>query len=321
VALAFLTKQAGLPAALALLAASAALHGRRGLLAAGSALLLAGGATLALQVSSQGWYGYYLFGQYASHGFVDRYWVGFWTHDLALRFGPACALAALATLAQWRGGDRRVFRFYALAGAGMLAMAWASRVHLGGYDNVLMPAYAWISLLAGLALAPGAAGAALGARAPRGAPAALKLACLLQLALLVYDPRAQLPTREDVALGERLVAFLAEVEGEVLLPSRNYLPVLAGKQPSIHSTAMFGIIGDPRLPEARALEQELLRSLREQRYALVVSSGPEPYQAELDRHYRLRPSLFTEADRDAFWPLTGFQERPVLFYVPRERPR
>lgn len=319
VALAFLTKQSGLAAALPLLAACVVLHGRLGLWAVGGALALMASCTLALQLASDGWYGYFLFGQYTSHGFVTRYWLGFWTQDLALRFGPACALAALASLAQWRRGDRRGFLFHALVGGGMLGMAYASRVHLGGYDNVLMPAYAWICVLAGLALAPGAAAdAAGGGRRPALALPAL---CLLQFALLVYDPRAQVPGPRDVAVGERLLAFFADVDGEIFIPSRNYLPVFVGKSPSIHSTAMFGIFGDASLAEGAALEREFLRSLRERRWALVVSSGREPYQRELDRYYRLRPSLFGDADRDAFWTLTGLRTRPHLFYVPREDAR
>ena len=94
--------------------------------------------------------------------------------------------------------------------------------------------------------------------------------------------------------------------------------MLAGSPPSIHNTAMGGIFGDHRLPESRTLSEEFSRALREQRYALIVSSGHEPYQKELDRYYRLRPSVFTAADRDAFWPVTGVQTRPHLFYVPRK---
>lgn len=316
VSLAFLTKQSGLAAALPLLLACFVLHGRVALWAAGSALALMGGCTLALQLASDGWYGYFLFGQYASHGFVDRWWLAFWTEDLALHFGPATALALVATAADLR--DRRRFAFHALVGAGMIGMAYASRVHLGGYANVLMPAYAWIAVLAGLALAWADAE---GRRRWRAAPLLFQAACALQLALLVYDPRAQVPDARDVAAGRRLVAELAAAEGEVLVPSRNYLPVFAGKRPSLHNTAMFGIFGDARLAEGRALEEEFLRSLRERRYALIVSSGPEPYQKLLDRHYRLRAGVFGPGDRDAFWTLTGLRTRPHLFYVPREESR
>ena len=48
--------------------------------------------------------------------------------------------------------------YYAAAAIGLIGSAWVSRLHTGGYANVLMPAYAAIALLAGLTYARLSAG-------------------------------------------------------------------------------------------------------------------------------------------------------------------
>src|SRR5205823_6359589 len=78
--------------------------------------------------------------------------------------------------------------FWLMAAAGMIGGAYRSRLQTVGYDNVLMPAHAVLAILAALAVAD-AFGALRDARRPL-AEVAISAACLAQLALLAYDPRA-----------------------------------------------------------------------------------------------------------------------------------
>jgi hypothetical protein len=71
----------------------------------------------------------------------------------------------------------------------------ASRIQLGDYSNALMPACAGLAIFFGLGIA-----AALEAEAVRRRPAAEFLIyglCLIQFALLAYDPRDQIPSEAD----------------------------------------------------------------------------------------------------------------------------
>src|SRR4029079_5983172 len=104
----------------------------------------------------------------------------------------AVALVAIDLLLALRRRPQAEQLFYPLVGLGMLAVAYLSRRKAGGFLNDLIPAYAFIAVLFGLAVFDLRRGwGPLAARAP------LSLLCFAQFPLLFYDPRAQLPTAAD----------------------------------------------------------------------------------------------------------------------------
>ncbi len=154
--LAFFTKQIALVALVPLLGYLLLTRRAVGVAALLTLLGLVAGSTVALEAASGGWYGYYVLDELAGQAWAQGVWVSFWTDDV---LGPLWPLAALilagAVLWARRAGLRQWARsgaaYYGLAAGGLIAAAWLSRLHTGGYANVLMPAYAAIALLAGLA--------------------------------------------------------------------------------------------------------------------------------------------------------------------------
>ena len=90
---------------------------------------------------------------------------------------------------------------------GLLSASWFSRLHSGGYDNVLLPAYLGISLLSGL-------GIALADRDKCFWRWTMPAAACLQLVLLAYLPAGHIPGEQDRLAGDRIVEQLREAEGE-----------------------------------------------------------------------------------------------------------
>ena len=73
---------------------------------------------------------------------------------------------------------------------------------VGGYDNVLLPAYAAIAILFGLGLHRFSMMAGqLSLAYKYRVQAVLSIACLIQLALLGYNPFDQIPTASDLKAG------------------------------------------------------------------------------------------------------------------------
>jgi hypothetical protein len=303
-ALAVQTKQVAALAALPLAAAAWPASRRRALGFLASFGLVTGATALALHLSSGGWYGYYVLTLTRQHQLIPRELLAFWVRDLL--WPLPFALAAIAAAARLAGPHRAALRFHAVAGTGLLAVALLSRMNVGGYHNVVMPAHLLVALLFGIAAA--------GLDRPRWG-AALYAAAALQLLLRGYDPRRLVPTPADREAGERLLAELRSRPGPVLLPSHPYLLPLAGHAGHAHQMAMNDVLLNESRPEIRRLVAGPLReALRQRRYRAVILDPWFWFRAEVERCYREEAPAI--ASGRVFWPVTGAPTRPETVYVP-----
>ncbi len=315
--LSFFTKQNALPviAALSVYLAWSTRGAARLLLPAVVAAGVMAGNVLFDQLSD-GWFRYYVWkipGQGSLPHHI-RWLLMFWLGDV-----PVVLPAFVASLA-WmkhlldRGALDDLAFFAAMLGAAIFC-SWSARIHAGGYDNALIALDAWIAI-------GGALGFQTLARAERPAVVATATAAaILQFVLLRYDPFAQIPAAGDAELGDRAVARLRELPGDVLVVYHPYLGVLAGKPAHGHLDLVNTI---PRGTEARIrLDRQIDDAIHQRRYAAIV------YDRRIDRGYRrkLRPDL------DAYYeyrgslvdgagprPVTGLVTWPQDLYVRRELP-
>ena len=277
------------------------------LLGSATAGIVAG--TLLMDRLTDGWFTWYVFRPRAllAHRFIT-----FWWADV-LPLLPVAALGAIFLLAQ-RGQDQEQRRFYAAFAAVMVGTGLVGRMISGAYLNALLPACAGLAVLLGLALHEAQSRLPAG---ERRAPLETMLlgAVLLQLAMLAWDPRAQLPTAADRQAGERLNARLARLGPSVVVPSHPYLAARASGHAHAHAMAIADMVHLAPGPLADALDRDMRRALCEHRFSAVVTNGPWRYQAELVRDYG--PPLPLPELGDAFWPVTGARTRPSAVYMPR----
>jgi hypothetical protein len=302
--LAFLTKQSALLIALPLLAYLVVSSWREGALAVAAFAALVGVATAVLDAVHDGWYVYYVFTMPARMQQVDPVSVDFWSQGI---LGPLAIASAMSLGYMLAAITRaRAIRswFYPALAMGMIGGAWLSMLHAGAYDNNLIPAYAVISILFGLAVSE------VDSRIYTGA------LCVVQLLLLFYDPRPQLPSSQSREAGRQLVGLIAATPGDVLLPQHGYLSALAGKRSFAHSMAVYDVMraGSPR-DGARLVTQFHLAFANRQFGAVIVDRLDPWFREDLERGYRRRGAAIE--DSEAFWPVTGLQMRPKWVYVPR----
>lgn len=332
VCLAYLTKQSALLVALPLLLYSLLWKPRWGAWFAGTAVLTSAAATVVLDRLHGGWFRFYTFEMPRAHELLPEMYLGFWLQDLLRPLPIACVAAVACLLHLFRRGSRGAAAFYLLVTGGMLAAAWLSRLHTGGYANVLLPAYAALAILFGI----GMHHFLRRVRAARGrARSLLELsACgvaALQFASLVYDPRALVPTRKDLETGRALVARIASMDGEIWIPGQGYLARLAGKPAHAHAALVHDVLRAGESPARDRLAAELAAALAERRFsALILNASfprkcpPRPPEVtginwfcqDVLEHYRRAGSLIE--DPDAFWPVTGSRQRPEVLLLPRE---
>jgi 4-amino-4-deoxy-L-arabinose transferase-like glycosyltransferase len=334
-ALAALTKQTALAIAVPLAVYYLLVDRRLFLIFAGITGGLMAASTLALDAMSDGWYSYYAFVLPRQHPWVMDMLIDFWLVDLL----PVVIAGGLGVVYLLLGGYRTLqtgssgielrrfaygrqevqdFLFYGLLAGGMVGSAWLSRLHEGGYINVLIPAFAMIAVLFGLGVHR------LAAQQPAGRRMLIYGLCIVQFAVLIYSPADHIPTRADRAAGEHLVEAVAEIDGEVWMVHRGYIASLAGKE-SIYAHRM-GIEDVMRGDEGEIrdmLAADIQQAIAEQRFDAIIFDGSRDdfilvdyYFENLQEHYIGLGEIFPAEFDGTFWPLTGLQVRPYYVFVP-----
>ncbi len=313
--LAFFTKQTALLALLPVLAYLALTRRRVGAAALITLLALITASTAVLDASTDGWYGYYVFDELAGQPVAHQYWLGFWIDDVVNKLWPLVVLilggaVTLARRATALPSLDSPPTYYATAAAGLIGSAWVSRLHTGGYANVLMPAYAAIALLAGLTYA------GIVNRRPRRIASPLMAAVLiLQLALLVYPLGAQIPTAADRAAGAQLIARLRALPGPVIVLRHPWYATQAGKGTFAQEEAIGDVLRSASTQGKSAMLASLQRALDANNVQAVVLDGPWDvhfFGAALTRDFRLQPQPITPT---RLWPLTDVRTSPTLLYL------
>jgi hypothetical protein len=326
--LAFLTKQTSL-AVIAAMLPYAFLKGfgagtlpgdateRKASLASFLAVAAAGiaGSSLILNAASGGWFAYYIFTVPGSHASIAGSWSGFWTRDMLGHFPLPLGMAAFALYRAYRSGGWRsdTLWFRACGTLGMLGNAWISRTHEGSWDNVLLPGFIWLALMAGWGLAE-----TLPWRGWRGT--LLGLLFLAQCAALGYKPWTQIPDAADRAEGDGIVARIAAIPGDVWVPDHEYLAEWAGKKSYGNRMPLEdlwrGKGGEPK----RRLEDSLASLFRNKRLGALLLDMPALRDAGIlppaaEKWYALGETLPLRGR--AFYPKTGVKSRPLYLFFPR----
>ena len=315
VSLSFLTKQVALIILLPAAVYCVLRNGRRSVYFIGTVVGIVGLSTYLLNWIHDGWYSYYVFHLPRQHLIEKGMYVDFWTKDIMWTLPVAFILSLSYIVLQVLSSDKKNRLFYSLISAGMLGGAWLTRLRLGSYDNVLIPAYAVLSILFGLAahkVFQFVSAASTNKR--RLTEICIWVLCIIQFALLAYSPLAQVPTRKDLKAGRDLIDTMAQLPGDVLVPYHGYLPALAGKRSYAHDVAVNDVLNDSDGEVGAGLREDVSRAVRERRFDAIILDGP--WFLELtERHYRRDRALFSSPD--VFWPVTGKRLRPQVIYVPR----
>jgi hypothetical protein len=321
--LAFFTKQTALLALVPALAVLVVTRRKVGVPAVLTLLALLIVSTVILEASTAGWYGYYIYTELIHQQVAQTLWVGFWREDIWRQQWPLVILilaggAVLAWSARKRSARAALGSpafYYLVAAAGLIGSAWVSRLHTGGYANVLMPAYAGLALLAGLTYA------ALLNRHPRARPL-LAAAVVVQLGLLIYPVGAQIPTAADRSAGAQLIARLRALPGPVIVLRHPWYATVAGKGTFAQAEAIGDVLRSASSRGARPLRASLAYALGADNVQAVVLDGTFDahfFGAELTRYFRLQPAPITAS---RLYPLTDVRTSPTLLYLRvKARPR
>jgi hypothetical protein len=270
-----------------------------------------------MNLLTSGWYHYFVFYLPFHHGLEEAYLVGFWTQDI---LGNVAIALGLCLFALWPrrtpesglGVWKRPAADLMILGSLFMA-SYLSRIHSGGYNNVLMAVYAGIAIYFGIGLDAALKGAA------RQAIVTLAIlgVTMLQFMLLVYSPQQQIPTRADREQGERILQRVASIKGEVYWSDHPWYLEMIGKPMQAQEMAIMDVLRASGSGQwGRHLEQEMAMAVAEGRYAAFVVDFRDfsLRVPDFDDHYEL---VDTNLSGDSFRMVTGFDRHPRHLYVRR----
>jgi hypothetical protein len=304
-AAAALTKQTGLAEGVAVVAALLTGPRRRLACVAGlTGLALYGVSTLVLRLTSGGWYTYYVFRQMSEQALTYANFGWFWTALLT-----AAGLAAGAALI----GARRVPREL-LAGCAALAVeGYVTLVHSGGSINDMLPAYLAVALLAGLALGSPVRWVAI-------VSGALVLTQSVFL-LASSHPSQAIPTSADRAAGERLVAGMRALGGDVAVTSDPSLSLLAGTAPAAVPGAVYDVLRATDKAGIASYRRSAYEAVKSRQFSAFIGDSlgqPLNNPADLARYYQeCLPPPAAKGAGPLLVPVVQRPARPAVVWIPR----
>lgn len=290
-----------------------------------------------LHLSTDGWSTLYLFQMPQHHGWVGDRKLGFWTEDVV----PMMPLLVLGLAGFITGirGSKGTWCYLSAFGCGGVACSWMSRMHVGGFDNVMMYGFASACVLGPIAAC----------HASKTMRIAGPIALIVQFAWLGYaawqrSPSVTLfPPAAHQKAHDELRAVVEAQDGPVWIPAHGYIAYRAGKGTGAHGQAIFDVmqmlpklsdgmfdlaaLADPaklaHLPERgrealAALIANPVKALLEKRFAAIVIDqvGANDFAGLFAAGmggYARKPG-FVISDPTAIKPLLGYKvHSPYLF--------
>ncbi len=307
--LSFMTKQTAALIAIPLFAYAVIANKKRSLFFIGTTGILSVLSLLLLNYSSRGWFLVYFLLPF-QHEVEQRFYLDFWRYDIAAVF-IACVFAVYY-LASRRWNIKKDFFFY--AAAGMIAASWAARLHVGGWNNAMFPAYAIIAILCGLAIAK------LLHDAPTNRKFAVYLLLFIQFALLFYNPLSYIPAAGSIEMGQSLMETIEQYPNPVFIPNHPYLLSRLGMQSHAHALTMWDFFRTKDKTLGGKLQAELTQALQEQRFSAIIIDNElfilnQPWFTDTLRKYYVRNTTLFE-NESGLWTVSGVKTRPSFIYVP-----
>jgi hypothetical protein len=261
---------------------------------------------LLLQLQSGTWATWFLWDLPRMHALRDNLLGRYWFSDVLPRFSLPLLLGPVFLIGRALQGNWRPAVFWGLVWTALIGVAWASRSNNGASTNVLLPAFAVVALAFGLGLSELLqiiAGASPRAMALRSYLIAL---CLVQFALLAYNPRLTVPYRSDEWADAEFAARLASLPGPLFAPNlEGYVDPQSGEQPYFIAVGdLDASYGGTPTREGLRWWSDLQLALQQRQFASVVLRDEDCCAlraAVLDAGYVDKGPLFSADDQ--FWLL------------------
>ncbi len=307
--LAFLTKQTAISIFAVMALSTFILFRKQTIPFVGSFIILTLFAYVYFNVSTNGWYQYYILtlpGSYQIRwsSLLSTLQTGFEVEAVIILIGYIPLLLNIRKLIQ-----DKLHQHYYFASVGFIGTSVLARINHGAYDNTLVPAYASIAILFGLGIRWWVSRFELRSGRNKLFLPLMWLAISLQFIWLGYNPFSQIPTQADRMAGDALVTEIHNVPGDVLVPYDNYLSLFAGKKTYFHFVA-FNDVRSLRT-KTRPDLRNILQQFHSTPFSLLIMDLPDNF---IQNNHCASSQVIQYASATTFYPITGYSVRPTTEY-------
>ena len=266
--------------------------------------------TIYYTVTTDGWYWFWNFTLPAHHRWNNKFLILFWTYDLIKPFAIVI-LSSIIFLIYTRKRNENDYLFYMSAALGLFITSWLSRLHYGGYSNVLIPAYLLIIML-GTAGLKDIVTNFTKENQKSILVTLVSLAFLFQFTTLIYSPRNQIPTQKDLAAGKQLIYKIKSFRGDVYVPGNVYMERLAGKKVYTHGLLIWDLM-QSNTKYSEQIKREFDEALKHHKFDAIIDYTQMNYPL-INKYYKFKEPAFFE--NDVFFMRTGYTTRPERIFIP-----
>lgn len=242
-------------------------------------------ACQAFNSATDGWFNFFAFELESGHGIQKQYLRGFWFDDLFSHVGILFAIAAFLVGIWWAEDRQKFMQNGALLG-GYILCSYFSRLNWGGYLNVLMPAHAVLALFSGLTLAE------VENKKQAFAPLLIWMIAF-QMLMVWYKPMPLIPSDEQREKGERFLATIGQLKGDVFMPELQWVETRVGKKSYTLGMAAFDLLNTD-LKEKNVIKEKFRRQVHqaviEKRFGAIVP-GKLVQTPEMNQYYQFQQGV------------------------------
>lgn len=295
--LTILTKQNGMTMCLPILAVYCLFEWRKRMVLPGIFVLLYTILTLIFVFSSNGWYVYYCFtlafskpNDWQVYPFLD------FIHNFLASNIPIALVLSLSLFPLWfsRAAQER-FILWLVALVGTIATSYLAKANLGGVNNVVMPTFAILSILCGIA-AHELVLRLHNSRYHALAEIGICLLIVLQLGQLAYNPFSNLPSSDAYKNGVKALKWIKKFDGNVYLPN-SPIALMAGKETFAHPSAVWDVFSSERDSLAKdILADELNHAVESKLFDAIVVLPAYNYFPGIEKNYEIDKTPYILVD-------------------------
>ncbi|MBP7134009.1 glycosyltransferase family 39 protein [Patescibacteria group bacterium] len=262
-------------------------------------------------IHSKGWFYYYMVTLPERHEW-ERFMIwSFWVKDLFLPLGIGCVLIALWYRMRLSTEIMREQRaFYTSVLVGGLLIGWISRLHSGGYINVLLPTHACIALV--LVLVCAHSEKSVSPLSRHKLQALVPCALLVQFAFLLYVPQAMIPSRAIRDAQEDLKIRLQAFKGPVYVQSHGWYQYQQGSPITGHHMALLDVLRSSDPVQSFEIEKEFWRAISAREFSAIVLDAEPEWKMLIELYYTLDQTIPLRP-----FNLVGAPARPRWVYIPK----
>lgn len=197
----------------------------------------------------------------------------------------------------------------------IITTSWLGIINPGGFNNVVVPSHAILSIIAGIFLSK-----MLSKNfSPRILQLGILILTVIQFVLLRYPIRSQIPTAEDLRSGNMILQKIKQTDGDVYVPYHPELMLLAGKKNYAGWISMAELEGKfeigTRSKEWTKVKSQLQIAFRKNKFAMIIIDNSVYGFYGHPEYYYPQTTKIVYFEEDTFYPVTGWNIRPSIIYT------